>query len=198
KTNETILGSMSNAGDVELRLKPNLIEKQMDGVFDVDGKMIVSQSGATTGYVYYYRNQYLVMDSNLQLILKEHTIDTVSIAQLQLATNKNNQIKMSAPPLQINKSAALTDDLVLIQSDRLGKYERKEMLKQAAIIDIYNWQQKTYEFSLYFYNVNGESIREFNLYDGYMVGLAGTWLSVYRTKKEHFKSTNPNDKSIGQ
>lgn len=198
KTNETILGAVENIEDFKLGLNSNLIEKQMDGVFDVDGTMAVSQSGATAGYVYYYRNQYLIMDKNLQLIHKEHTIDTVSVAQLQLATNKNNQVKMSAPPLQINKSAALTDNFVLIQSDRLGKYERKEMLDQAAIIDVYDWQKRTYEFSLYFYNVNGESMREFNLYDDYMVGLTGTWLSVYTTKQEYFKSTNQHNKSIGQ
>lgn len=187
KTNESILGLLEKEDSISLNLHSELLEKQIDGVFDVDGQMAVSQNLKSLGYIYYYRNQFLVMNSNLQLLSRNRTIDTVTLASIRISDrNDKGMVQMKAPPIQINKSSAIKGDLMMINSDRLGKYEEAEMRNQAAIIDVYNWRRNSYEFSFYLYNIENKKMREFNVYDAYLVALIGNSLSVYELKKSSF------------
>lgn len=187
KTNESILGLLGKEDSIRLNLHPELLEKQIDGVFDVDGQMVVSQNLKALGYVYYYRNQFLVMNSDLKMLLRNSTIDTVTLANIQISDRSNKvMVQMKAPPMQINQSSAIKGDLMLINSDRLGKYEEAEMRNQAAIIDVYNWTRNSYEFSFYIYNIENKKMREFNVYDEYLIALIGNSISVYELKKSSF------------
>lgn len=188
ETKKSVLGLLSKSDDFDVNLNPELLEEQIDGVFDVDGKMLASENGDMLAYVYYYRNQFFVMDSNLKLLAKNETIDTIRNAQIQLTSrNSKGEIEMSAPPIIVNKTAALWSDKMLIHSDRIGKYEKEEMRAQAAIIDVYHWKSQTYEFSFYIYKIKGKTLREFNLYDNYVVALIHNSLSVYHLKETYFK-----------
>lgn len=187
--NMTTLGIIQkeDTDEFSVFLNSNLLEKQFDGVFDVDGVMVSSSKLETQGYVYYYRNEFLLMDSDLKLVNSQRTIDTIKTAQIQISNvNNHNVTKFSAPPIIVNKLAIMHDDLILINSDRLGRYEEKIMLKEASIIDVYNWKKKSYEFSFYFYNVDNEKIREFAMNDNYMIGLINDKISVYEINKTQF------------
>ena len=188
KTNEFTLGLLEKSDPFKTTLKPDLLEKQLDGIFDVDGLLLASENSNTLGYIYFYRNQFLIMNSSLELLHKEETIDTVRTAQIQLSKkNKKGEIKMKTPPLIVNKTAALYKNMMMIHSNRLGKYEEKHMFNQAAIIDSYNWKDQTYEFSFYIYKVHQKTLKEFNVYDNYLVALIGDMLSVYQLKTSYFK-----------
>ncbi|MFI1770564.1 hypothetical protein [Thalassobellus citreus] len=188
KANNSILGIIKKRKDFEVKLNSNILEKQIDGMFDVDGSMIVSQDKKYLGYAYFYRNQFMVMNSSLELLHREKTIDTVSKAQIQLTPiNKNGEVKMKAPPLEINKTATLYQNLIMFHSNRLGKYEERTMLNQASIIDVYNWKKQTYLFSFYIYNIHQKGVKEFNIYDNHLVAIIDNVLSVYQLKPAYFK-----------
>ena len=187
KTNEATLGVLEKQDGFNVLLDPDLLKKQIDGMFDVDGTMVVSEDKENLGYVYFYRNQFMIMDPDLKLVNREETIDTVRVAKIQLSqANKHGEVKMTTPPLEINKTAALYKNLMLIHSNRLGKYEEKTMLKQAAIIDVYNWKKRSYEFSFYLYTIGQKKVRAFNIYNNHLVSLIGDVLSVYQLKPTHF------------
>ncbi|WP_077400644.1 hypothetical protein [Cellulophaga omnivescoria] len=189
ETKASILGLYSKVGNKKGKVTLNfdLLERQIDGVFDVDGMMVTEKELSVLSYVYYYRNQYLILDKNLQMVQKNTTIDTVATANISLSEPINNgEVKMNAPPLFINKLAALSPKLMFINSNRLGRYEESKMLKQASIIDVYNWRKKTYDFSFYFYNIENESLRELQVYENYLVGLVGNSLSIYELKPQFF------------
>ncbi|WP_142784075.1 hypothetical protein [Changchengzhania lutea] len=187
KTNEATLGVLEKQDDFNIILDPDLLERQIDGMFDVDGTMIVSEDKENLGYVYFYRNQFMIMNPDLKLLRREETIDTVRVAQIQLSQkNELGEIKMKVPPLEVNKTAALYQNLMMIHSNRLGKYEEKSMLNQAAIIDVYNWKKQSYQFSFYLYNIGQRKVREFNVYNNHLVALIDVVLSVYQLKPSHF------------
>ncbi|NDV43096.1 hypothetical protein [Flagellimonas sediminis] len=184
------LGILEKRWDFRVSLHPEILEKQIDGMFDVDGTMVVSQDGKTLGFVYYYRNQFMVMDSMLGLLGRQETIDTVKIAHIELSrANKKGQVKMKAPPLKINHTAALYNDLMLINSPRLDKYEDPRMLDEAAIIDVYNWKERTYDFSFYLYRIEQKKLKEFRVYDKYLLALLGDMFSVYSLDEGQFNGT---------
>ncbi len=189
KTRKSVLGIIEKENGFKLKLAPELLETQIDGVFCVDGVMVSSNKNGNHGYVYYYRNQFMILDSKQKLFVKGKTIDTVQKAQLQLSKrNDKGEVKMKAPPLIINKSATIRNNLLLINSNRLGKYENSDMLDNASIIDVYNWKKETYEFSFYLYSVNGKKLSEFQVYEDYLVALIENTLSVYQLKPSHFSN----------
>ena len=192
-TNVATLGLIQKTEGFNIKLYPELLEKQIDGLFCVDGTMLASLDGRYLGYVYYYRNQFMVMNSELGLLHRETTIDTIKKAQIRLAKkNKNGEIVLKSPPKLINKTATLYGNLLLINSNRLGKYEEQKMLDQASIIDVYNWKKSTYNFSFYLYNLRNKRIREFGLFENKLVALIDDHLSVYVLKQKHF------DKGLAQ
>ncbi|QLL57794.1 MauE/DoxX family redox-associated membrane protein [Empedobacter falsenii] len=98
KTNTTILG--------EIKLKPNqlmftpkedILVKQINGTFDTDGLLQWNNQAHLYTYLYYYRNQYIVLDQNLQPIVHNKTIDTISKAQIDLAYfEKSKEYKLGS------------------------------------------------------------------------------------------------------
>lgn len=189
KSQTTTLGRIfqKNTGEMRVTLRDSILEKQIDGVFDVDGIMTATSNGKTLSYAYFYRNQFIIMDSQLAIVHRQRTIDTVQNAQLDVAILGNNSKQIAAPTLTVNKMAAINQDLIFINSTRIGKYEEAHMLKEAAIIDVYNWKKATYEFSFYIYNVNGDRLKNFTVIDNYVVGLIGNTLSVYEMDQNQFK-----------
>ncbi|MCX2680742.1 hypothetical protein OOZ15_12385 [Galbibacter sp. EGI 63066] len=190
KTQMATLGLIGKSDDdFNIRLNPEILEKQIDGIFDVNGIMTSSSTGKAIGYIYSYRNQFMIMDSNLNLLKRLRTIDTVQKAQIKLTQHTKSEItQMKAPPLLVNKMAAMSERFLFVGSDRLGKNEDKSMLKEASIIDVYDWKKETYEFSFYLYNIKEVKVRKFGVYGRYLVALAGDWLSIYELRNELFTS----------
>lgn len=188
----TTLGVINKEEQIAPKLitNNNILEKQMDGVFDVDGILIGPTEKNKIGYVYFYRNQYMIVNSQLELIKKQRTIDTVEFAQLKVTNLNNGTKKFGAPPLLVNLLAALNDDYLFISSNRLGKYDNREMLEEAAVIDVYNWKSNSYEFSFYFYKTNTYDLKEFAVHQDYIVGLFGETLSVNKFQFHSLNSEN--------
>lgn len=194
KTQRSTLGLIEENNGFHVKLDTSLLRAQDHGLFDVDGIPIKGIGTDIMGYVHYYRNGFLTMDQNLDHVVRHRTIDTVEKAQIQVSSLDNDRnFQMSAPPTIINRTAAIYRSLVLIRSDRLGRNESGDMLDQAAIIDVYDTEKHTYEFSFYLYDVNKHKVREFIVYNGLLIGLVDDRLAVYRLEPTYFET-----KSIDQ
>lgn len=179
----TILGIMDKDTSTSVLLKRDVLEKQIDGVFDVDGILTYSSKNNLLSYVYYYRNEYIIMDTDLMVLNRQQTLDTVNKAQLQIALLKQGAItEMQSPPLIVNDNASLDGDFIYINSNRLGKYEHDNMLDQASIIDVYNWKNDTYGYSFYLYKERSENINEIRINNKNLYVLVGNRLSIYEIR----------------
>ncbi|MDF0716984.1 hypothetical protein PY092_12550 [Muricauda sp. 334s03] len=190
-TQKSTLGIIKKTSEFQVLLDTTILQQQVDGIFDVDGIMVKSPDGQHTGYVYYYRNEFMLMDSELGQLNRQRTIDTVQSAQIQVAKeNRKGMVQMKSPSLLVNKAACLSEDLMLIESDRLGKNDNLDGLEQSTIIDVYNHKKRTYEFSLHLDHIKKEKVKEFSLYHGQLMALIGNQLSVYKTVDHYFKKEN--------
>jgi len=192
-TQKSTLGLIEKNNRFQIHLDTTLLETQIDGIFDVDGTMVQSKEGSTIGYVYYYRNQYMTMNLEMKNLTRMRTIDTVRTAQISPAEkNKRGQVTLKSPPLFINKSAYMSQNLLLIASDRLGKNESEKMLEKATIIDVYHYGKGTYEFSFYLYHIKEHKAREFAVHRGHLIALIDTQVSVYQTREPFFNEPLSN------
>ena len=187
KTGENYLALIDIHSKKPAQKGNDILEKHIDGVFDTDGLLGYSPKLKAALYTYYYRNQYLLAKPTLDSIARGTTIDTLQHADLKFAyLYEGREKKFAKQPEKINTYAAASGNYLYIKSKRLGKYDRPEMLEQASIIDVYQLDNNSYQFSFYFYHHKGEEIKSFKVYDDIIVGLTKHYLVTGRFRKERF------------
>lgn len=171
---------------------PTILQKQVDGIFDTDGILNYDPNSNLLVYLYYYRNQYIVCDSKLNIIHRGNTIDTISKAQIKVAFNKDrNEKKLSAPPLTVNKNAYLHRGLLFVNSSLMGKFEDEKMWRQASLIDIYDIKNRSYIVSFYVYNIEGKRLSRFAVEGNTFYGIVGRHLVSYKMSYLVHKRPSP-------
>jgi uncharacterized membrane protein YphA (DoxX/SURF4 family) len=181
---ESQLGSLHFGNKSEAHFNVNLLQKQIDGIFDVDGMLHYNKDLQKLVYIYLYRNQFIVADKTLNLNNRGKTIDTISKAQIKVVNVASRQErKLAAPPLIVNKTSAVCKNLLFVNSALLGKYEPTEMWKEASIIDIYNLNTNSYQGSFYIYNINKEQLKNFFVLNDNFYGFIGQYLVHYKLSK---------------
>ncbi|MFV8326856.1 MauE/DoxX family redox-associated membrane protein [Flavobacterium sp. ZS1P14] len=188
---KNVLGTLKITSTNEVQLADNLLKSQIDGLFDTDGMLLYNQQLEKVIYTYYYRNQYLITDSHLDLDYVEHTIDTISRAQIKVAyIHSRKQSKLSAPPLLVNRGTATYGNYLFVNAGLMGLYEPEEMWRTASIIDVYDFLHKRYDFSFYIDNQDQKKMEYFQVKDDLVVALIGHKIVTYRL---HTKGYAPAD-----
>lgn len=189
KSNQNSLGIFTWAAPSETVLRPHLLQKQIDGVFDTDGMLHYSEELQRMVYVYNYRNQYIVADKSGSLDYRGNTIDTVSHANIKVAyLDKKKERTMSKPALTVNSSSCVYGHLLFVNSQVPGRYEQQKVWQQASVIDVYDLRKRAYLFSFPVYGIKGKKVRNFLVSPTHLYALIDTDLVIYelndKLKKE--------------
>ncbi|WP_157972954.1 hypothetical protein [Aureibaculum luteum] len=187
KNQEQVLGTLYKNQNYQVKLSADLLTKQLDGYFDMDGQLLWNSSLQRLVYMYYYRNEYIVYNSKLHLDYSGKTIDTIKMASFKVANLKTtNQKKLLGNPTLVNKIATTNAELLFINSDRLGRFEPKNILKKASIIDVYNLGNATYSFSFYIFHEKLEKGISINSYKDLFAMISGNQLYIYKLQNNYF------------
>lgn len=172
-----------------IKLAPTLLEKQIDGKFCTDGMMHYNAASNRFVYLYYYRNEYLVTDSNLNLRYRGHTVDTVSQAKIAVGAygrGDSKTITMAAPPQTVNKHSSICGSWLFVHSALRATNENENTFKNSSVIDVYDLVENRYRFSFHLPRFNGEEMRGFRVVQNQLFALYGTQLVVYRLSEDYF------------
>ena len=180
KTKTQVLGKLSLNQNPKVALHELLLEKQVDGMFDTDGQLLRDDITGMLTYIYAYRNEFLVMNRNLDLLRKLHTVDTISRAQVQVRLLSDGSHRMDAPPLQVNKKSAVYGQVLFNESNLMGKFESREMWQQAAIVDMYRTGKQEYLGSFYVQNRGKNTMSRMFATDRHLFVLSGNEIVRYR------------------
>lgn len=191
KSGQNVIGKLDFQNSDTICISKELLKKQIDGVFDTDGMLSYNAQLDRLLYVYYYRNEFLTVDKQLNLDYHGRTIDTVRQASIKISVTNSGQVrKLENQPVVVNSYSNTWGNYLFIKSDRLGRYEPEVMLKDASIVDVYNLKNKTYEFSFYLYHYQGESIKSFTVYKNILIGLSEHYIVLYRLQPHYFNLEN--------
>ena len=158
----------------------NLLEKQIDGSFCTDGMLHYDPAISQLVYVYFYRNQYIGIDTSLHLRYRGQTIDTVSKARIKLAKiNKGRTTTMAAPPVIVNKHSCVSGNLLFIHSLLLADNEDKLTFERNSVIDVYSLEDRTYLFSFYIPKIKGLKMQDFRVFNHTLVAINDRYLHTY-------------------
>lgn len=179
KTKQNELGIL-NSNKPNVKIAYGILEKQLDGVFDTDGILDFNHERNQILYLYHYRNQYTILDTDLKPLRKGKTIDTNSLAKIKVDTLSNNRVTISAPPFMVNKRSCASGNLFFVHSALMSKNEDMSDFNRSDVIDVYNLEKNSYSFSFYIPRFKGFPIRDMKIIGDMLVTLHGTHLVSYR------------------
>lgn len=153
-------------------MKTGLLQKQVDGMFCVDGMLHYNRELNQLVYVYFYRNQFICMDTTLALLYRGHTIDTVSHAKISVAKiSSENATTMGSPPMTVNRRSCVYGNWLFVNSALPAKNENEENFKKASVIDVYNLTSGTYRYSFYLFDLDGKKLRDLRVFNNTVFAL---------------------------
>ncbi|PKB18056.1 MauE/DoxX family redox-associated membrane protein [Flavobacterium sp. 5] len=177
---ENILATISHNDTLQIKYNQRVLQKQMDGIFDTDGTFQYSPEQKKLVYTYYYRNEYIVTDENLNVQHRAHTIDTTSKAKLKVVKIKQSgDSKLAAPPYMVNRHTTITNNLLFVNSVLRGRYEDAAVWKNATVVDVYDITKQTYVLSFYVFDEEGFKMKNFFATRDALYVISGHFLLKY-------------------
>lgn len=161
----------------------SVLQKQIDGFFCTDGLMGVDYNSSHLFYIYYYRNQFICMDSNLRVLYQAATIDTNRFAKLSvIQTGKDPFITMSSHKTTINNEICITSKFFLVNSALLADNENRSLFSKSSVIDAYDLKNGEYRYSFYLIRFNKVTLKSFVAFtDNKIAAIEGNYLLIYPT-----------------
>lgn len=163
------------------KVYPNLLQKQIDGIFDTDGVLNFDSYTQKIVYNYYYRNGYVVANQDFKLVRRGQTIDTFKKAQVKVVYDSlRNERKLASPPKTINKYSYCYNGLLFVNANSRAKNETDKVIAQTSVIDVYALQDGKYLVSFYIYTNKRNPLNRFIIEGKHCFGIVGTNLVRYR------------------
>lgn len=163
-----------------IRIVPDILDKYGKGIFDTDGMLCCEPNTKKILYIYYYRNEFLYLDSNLTLLYKKRTIDTVTQPQIKIATIvSEGKTTFSAPPMYVNRRACIYGNRIFINSALLANNEIAQTFLNSSVIDVYSSIDGLYRFSFYLPDYFSKKISDFYVYDKTLIAIHDHFILTY-------------------
>jgi len=127
-----------------------LLKKQVDGQFCTDGMLKYNKEHSRLFYVYYYRNEFLCLDTSMNLQYVAHTIDTTSRAKITVSNiHSEHAATLSSPARVVNNKVHTSGDLLFVYSNLEADNELRSVFLSNMAIDAYTIRDGQYAFSFY-------------------------------------------------
>jgi hypothetical protein len=129
---------------------PEILESQLDGIFSTDGMLRYDKYTFNFIYVYLYRNQFIVMDSMLNIRYRSQTIDTNTYAKIKVIDMPaQGKSTIASPGFYVNRDVCIDPQWIFINSGIKADNEKATEFKANAVIDVYSLKNGRYYFSFY-------------------------------------------------
>jgi hypothetical protein len=172
-----------------IKFNTSLLNRQIDGLFCLEGTMTFNSYHGTLVYAHRYRNELVLADSNLNLIKRATTLDTISHARVTVSEINDNTSVMSTTPPQQNLNCATDGDYIFVNSNVLSKSEDDATLDNKSIIDIFKIQDGSYVGSFYIPYYKSNRINSMLALNSSLITMNGQYMNRYTLKTEYINKT---------
>lgn len=145
-----------------LDVSKDILKTQIDGILCTDGFLQYSKECHRLIYAYRYRNQFLSLDTMLNIQFAGKTIDTTTVAKISVA-EIGGEIKMSKPPLIVNKGTCIDGKYLFVHSNLKARNESIDQAKNNSVVDIYDVLDGHYLYSFHVENIEGTKMQFFRV-----------------------------------
>jgi len=167
------------------------LPKQVDGIFCTDGWLQYDFKKAKIYYLYAYRGEFLILDTNLHVIKSIKTIDTVHTAKINLGNTtvrlgnglKANQSSQITPPNVVNRGFCSNGDFIYILSNVKADNEKADVFYKNQPVDVYSLKLKKYVFSFYLPKFMGLKPRQIEINRNTIIAIYDNYLITFVLEK---------------
>jgi len=165
----------------------DLLEKQIDGLFCTDGMLHYDRATSQMIYVYFYRNQFLCMDTSMNLLFRGNTIDTIGHARIKVARiESENSITLAGPPAIVNRRSYACQNRLFVNSSLMGKNEDPDEFNSNSVIDVYDLgKEGKYIMSFYLPDYQGYKMKMFAASRNEFIAIHGRYLIRYNLDEDY-------------
>jgi len=169
-----------------LHKKNALIPKgQADSYISATGTLRYSREINRLVYTYFYRNQYMVMDTSMNLLYEGNTLDTISHAQIKPVEVEKDFFTLASTPAVVNNNSQLYGSHLFIHSNLMANNEEREVFDKVSVIDVYDVVEARYLFSFYLPDYNGKKVVSFKIWENKIVALYDHYVLTYALKEDY-------------
>ncbi|WP_288879749.1 hypothetical protein [Pedobacter panaciterrae] len=146
------------------------LKEQKSGIFSTDGILQADQAGKKLFYVYFYKGEFLALDTNLSVRYSAKTIDTITGTAANIVTlnqdfrdKKEAIVTQANPPKVLNRSYTLYQNRIYILSTLKSDNETSSAFRKNQVIDVYREENGKYIYSFYIPKYKGKKLREIRI-----------------------------------
>jgi len=185
----------SNRAFVKLKLSDKMITnkryslpKQENGFFANDGQLSYDHKNGRLLYMYFYRGEFLCLDTNLNLLYKGKSIDTVTSVKIKTAIinlkatktgGSIKQITQASPPSVVSRYMTVSSGRLYILSALKSDKEKPATFATNHAVDVYDLKNGRYLHSFYIPKYKGIKLNQFQIKGKSLIGIYDTELVCY-------------------
>lgn len=157
-----------------------ILEKQVDGIFCTDGALHSQPDSNRLIYVYSYRNQWICLDTNLNIRYKARTIDTISRVKFSVGSiPSQHALTLSSPPTFVNEQSCISGNYLFVHSALRADNDENDLYEMSSPIDVYSLVDGKYLLSFYLPDYRKHKIRDFRVFGNTLVALYDHYAYTY-------------------
>lgn len=164
-----------------IRYNKEALTKQIDGIFCCEGNIAIDKENNAVVYTYFHRNEFIKMDTNLNIIFKRHTIDTNNIAKIKVAEIPGTHtFKFAAPPKYVNLLSCADNNKLYIISALMADNDVSDNFKKNMIVDVYSLADGNYEMTYFVPKYQRQPIRELRVKNNILYAIYDKSISKFQ------------------
>jgi len=158
-----------------------ILKGQGDGIFSTEGELHAQPAANRLVYIYSYRNEFIVTDTNLHVQFKGRTIDTISRVKFTVSSiPSENKLTLSSPPTFVNKESCVSGNYLFIHSGLRADNDESGVYDIGSPIDVYSLLDGKYLFSFFLPDYQKHKIRDFRVFNNTLVALYDHYAYSYQ------------------
>lgn len=153
--------------------------------FSIDGYMSYNKARSRIIFTYYYRNEFVCLDTNMKVMYTGKMIDTNTVAKITMAEiEKDGQMvrTMAKPALTVNNKGYSDGNWYYNHSALTADNEDNSLFGSYETIDVYQLDNGKYSHSIYLPGHKGENMTGFAVKGKVLIALYGQYIVTYRLK----------------
>lgn len=155
-----------------------ILTPQQDSIFSTEGQLHYSHQTGIVVYVYTYRNEFICMDTSLNVIGRYHTIDSNSIAKIDVV-RLEDRITLATPPLVVNRVTAVYGSRLFVCSSIPGRNDELTKFTTSDVVDVYDIETGKYIHSFHLKRPSKKKLKSLHANNGMIYCLSAQYCSAY-------------------
>jgi hypothetical protein len=169
-----------------LQREQGISERHGDAGLSTAGLLHYDTTSHLLCYVFFYSNRFLGLDTNLNLVYRGNTIDTLHASQTQGGSVKSGRTisyTNITPSRLVNRANCVTGGKLFNYSQIKADNQTQRDYIQNAAIDVYDLASGKYTGSFYIPHYKGEKLQQLRVINDTMLVFYKHYMTIYKLQQ---------------